>query len=130
MHPQSGKGTSDFLDFAQPARLYANMGRLLLLLAALVLITLPVTQQIWTWDRFLHGGHDFETSVLLILITLCLVLVLVRCGNQCVTLLFRSLSGFCPPPPHSPALSAPNYPFRAVCTVGLHGPASNRPSRI
>jgi hypothetical protein len=103
------------------------MGRLLLLLAAFVLITLPFTQQFWTWDRFLHGGHDFETSVLLILTTLCLVLVLVRRGNQCLTLLFRSLAVFCSPPPQSPALAAPNYRFRAVCTVGPPGRAYNRP---
>ena len=110
MHPLSGKGTSDFLGFGQPAHLYANMGRLLLVLAALVLIALPFTQQIWTWDRFLHGGHDFETSALLILTTFCLVLVLVRCGHQCVTLIFRSLAGLCSPPPQSSALPASNAP--------------------
>jgi hypothetical protein len=106
------------------------MGRLLLLLAALVLIALPFTQQIWTWDRFLHGGHDFETSVLLILTTLCLVLVLARGCHQCVTLLIRSLAAFCSPPPQSSALSAPNYPFRAVRTADPPGAASNRPIQI
>lgn len=130
MIPLSGKGTSDFLDLAQPAHLYSNVGRLLLLLAALVLIALPFTQQIWTWDRFLHGGHDFETSVLLILTTLCLVLVLVRCGHPCVTLLFRSLAAFCSPPPQSSALSAPNFRFDVVGMVGPSRGAYSKPIQI
>jgi hypothetical protein len=127
VHRLSDRGTSDFFDFAQPAHLYSGMGRLLLLLAAFVLISLPFTQQFWTWDRFLHGGHDFETSVLLILTTLCLVLVLARRGNQCLSLLFRSRGVFCSPSPQSSTLSAPNCRFRAVCAAGPPGRAYNRP---
>jgi hypothetical protein len=63
------------------------MGRLLLVLASVVLIALPFTQQIWTWDRFLHGGQDFETTVLLILTSLCLVLVMARGCRQVIKLL-------------------------------------------
>jgi hypothetical protein len=124
----SDRGTSDFLDFAQPAHLYSNMGRLLLLLAALVLIALPFTQQIWSWDRFLHGGHDFETSVLLILTTLCLVLVLVRRGDQCVNLLFRSLAALCSSPPLSSALPASNSGI--ADTVGPRRAAYSKPRQI
>jgi hypothetical protein len=126
--PLSGKGTSDFLGFGQPAHLYAHMGRLLLVLATLVLIALPFTQQIWTWDRFLHGGHDFETGVLLILTTLCLVLVLVRCGHQCVNLLFRSLAGLCSPPTLLSSLPASNSGI--ADTVGPRGAAYSKPLQI
>lgn len=50
----------------------------LLALVAVCLLGSPVTQQLWAWDRFLHGGQDFETGAFLILISLCLILVLVR----------------------------------------------------
>jgi hypothetical protein len=63
------------------------MGRLLLVLSSVVLIALPFTQQVWTFDRFLHGGQDFETTVLLILTSLCLVLVMARGCRQGIKLL-------------------------------------------
>lgn len=67
-----------FIWLMRPACLHAWLSRLLLLVATVVLIANSVTQNIWTWDRFLHGGHDFETNVLLILAALCLVLVLAQ----------------------------------------------------
>jgi hypothetical protein len=76
-----------------PAYGYARLGRFLLFLTSIVLITLPFTQHLWTWDRFLHGGQDFETCVLLIVTTLCLVLVMVRGCQQWLTLLLAFLSG-------------------------------------
>jgi hypothetical protein len=54
------------------------MSRFLLMLTTVVLIASPVTQRIWAWDRFLRGGQDFESGVLMILITLCLVLLLAQ----------------------------------------------------
>jgi hypothetical protein len=42
---------------------------------------------VWTWDRFLHGGQDFETTVLLIVTSLCLVLVMARGCRQGIKLL-------------------------------------------
>jgi hypothetical protein len=70
------------------------MALLLLMLAAVVLIALPFTQQVWTWDRFLHGGQDFETTVLLILTSLCLVLVMARACRQVIKLLLTLWSKF------------------------------------
>ena len=78
MHHRLNTVCSNLLGFASPAQLYARAGRLLLLVAAIVLIALPFTQRLWTWDRFLHGGHDFETNILLIVVALCLVLVMVQ----------------------------------------------------
>jgi len=41
---------------------------------------MPLTQYAWTWDHFLHGGGDFESSLLLLVICLGLLLVL---RHQC-----------------------------------------------
>jgi hypothetical protein len=70
--------------FACAARVYAEIGRFLLMLTTVQLITSPLTQRIWTWDHFLRGGQDFESSVLMILITLCLVLLLAQNCKQSV----------------------------------------------
>ena len=60
------------------------IARALLILTAISLITMPVTQHLWTWDRFLHGGRDFELSTLMILSFLGLVLVLSKNLKQCI----------------------------------------------
>jgi hypothetical protein len=77
----------DWIGFARPGHGFQNVGRLLLVLASVVLIALPFTQQVWTWDRFLRGGQDFETTALLILTSLCLVLVMARGCRQGIKLL-------------------------------------------
>jgi len=65
-------------------------------MSAVSLGTMPVTQRIWTWDRFLHGGHDFELCALMALIFLSLVLVLSKHCRRCIELLFAQsrLRGF------------------------------------
>ena len=72
------------------ARVYAEIGRFLLMLTTVQLITAPVTQRIWTWDHFLHGGQDFEFSVLMLLMTLCLVLLLAQHCKQSVKCLLAT----------------------------------------
>ena len=62
----------------------------MLLLIAIQVITSPLTQRIWTWDHFLHGGQDFESSVLVILLTLCLVLLLAQHCKQSANLLLAA----------------------------------------
>jgi hypothetical protein len=66
------------------ARMVARVARILLVLMGVSLITMPVTQQMWIWDHFLHGGQDFELSMLLVLSFLCLTLVLAKHGKQYV----------------------------------------------
>jgi hypothetical protein len=51
---------------------------LLLALVGTSLLSSPVTQQMWEWDRFLRGGQDFETGSFLILVSCCLLVVLVH----------------------------------------------------
>lgn len=60
------------------------------MLTAILLVTAPLTQYIWTWDHFLHGGQDYESSTLMVLAFLCLVLVLAQHCKQSVTLLFAA----------------------------------------
>jgi len=87
MHHQFNTGWRGWIGSARPGHWFQSAGRLLVVLAAIMLVALPFTQQVWTWDRFLHGGQDFETTVLLILTSLCLVLVMVRGCHQGIKLL-------------------------------------------
>ena len=82
------KGSGEFLDYAPyinrphndasalPAHALKNVGRFLLVLAAVELISMPLTQYAWTWDHFLRGGMDFESSLLFLVVCLHLLLVL------------------------------------------------------
>ena len=53
-----------------------NAGLFLLMCAAVELISMPLTQYAWTWDHFLHGGMDFESSLLFLVVCLGLLFVL------------------------------------------------------
>jgi len=66
------------------ARTLAWAGRYLLVLSALSLLTMPITEHLWTWDRFFQTGRDFELGTLMVLMFFCLVLVLSRQCKQCV----------------------------------------------
>lgn len=59
-------------------------GRSLLILSAVSVLTMPLTQYFWTWDRFLRGGEDFELVSFMVLTVLCLVLVLSQHCKRCV----------------------------------------------
>ena len=72
------------------ARVLARIGRSLLILVIVSLLTMPVTQHLWTWDRFLRGGQDFELTALLVLSIICLVLVLSKHGKQGIDSLFAN----------------------------------------
>lgn len=86
------------------------IGRFLLILSAVSLITSPLTQQLWTWDRFLHGGQDFELAVLTMLTFYCLVVVLSNSCRLCVQSLFAP----CP-------LLEGNSDERESAAISLHG---------
>jgi hypothetical protein len=47
--------------------------RMILLLTALVVAMMPVTEQLCTWDPFILTGHDFEFSLLGVLVFCALV---------------------------------------------------------
>jgi hypothetical protein len=81
-----------------------------LILIALSLVTMPITEHLWAWDRFLHGGQDFELGALLVLSFLCLVLVLSR---QCQKRVESSLSTWC-----VAALQSINCVAPGICLTG------------
>lgn len=62
--------------------LCARLSRFLLLLAAVEVFTMPLTQHLWTWDHFLQGGQDFELGLLVIVTCLCLVLLRAQHSRQ------------------------------------------------
>jgi hypothetical protein len=57
---------------------------------------MPLTEHLWTWDKFLRGGPDFEFGLLGIASLLCLVLVLSQHYKLVINLLLtlRRLIGF------------------------------------
>lgn len=74
------------------------MSRLLLLLVAIELITMPVTQHLWAWDGFVHGGQDFELGLFMIVVCVCLGLLRAQHGRQRVSRLLairRRLADAC-----------------------------------
>lgn len=90
MNPTHNTSRPNLNAFACAARLLVWMGRFLLLLTVLLLVTTPLTQHIWIWDRFLHGGQDYESSTLVMLAFLCLVLVLAQHCKQSVDMLLAT----------------------------------------
>lgn len=119
----------DVLAFLHPLNWFRSLGRFLLAVALTLAVMIPYLQHIWSWDRFLQGGHDFETNLLLFLSLLCLVLLLSRRGHQSIDAWFASLRirRFFP---SRPSLAAnPGYLF-AELPDDDPGPALALPLRI
>lgn len=118
-------GWSSLSACASKWQMCATLSRLLLMLAAVEVITMPLTQHLWTWDHFLHGGQDFELGLLTIVTCLCLVLLHAQRCSQNVDLVIslRSLLqrafGNAPPLTMSPGAGI-------VCSLParLQGPGS------
>jgi hypothetical protein len=79
--------------FASRAQICVDLSRLLLGFAFLELLTMPLTQHLWTWDHFLQGGQDFELGLFVIVTCLCLVLLRAQHSRHKIRLLlaFRRL---------------------------------------
>src|SRR5579863_5428291 len=78
----------DRIPHASASRPLAWIACSLLVLCAISILTMPLTQYLWGWDRFMHGGQDFELGTLMVLTLLCLALVLPKLCKQCVQSLF------------------------------------------
>ena len=63
----------------------ALVGRVLIVLTALLIAVIPWTEYYWDFDNFLHGGQDFELGLLATITVFCLVLVLLQHNKQGVT---------------------------------------------
>ena len=66
------------------------LGRLLLGLTGLLLVLMPWSEHMWSWDRFFHGGQDVEFGLLTIAAVLCLALLL---SQRCLQLTPLTLLG-------------------------------------
>jgi hypothetical protein len=77
--------------FANRMQLCVDLSRLLLGFAFIELLTMPITQHLWTWDHFLRGGQDFELGLFVIVTCLCLVLLRAQHCRQTI----RHLFAFC-----------------------------------
>jgi hypothetical protein len=65
----------------------AASGRVLLMLTALMIVVMPWTEYVWSFDNFLRGGQDFELGLLSLAALLCLVVVLLQHGREGVAFL-------------------------------------------
>lgn len=65
----------------------ARLSRLLLLLITVEVVTMPLTQHLWHWDGFLHGGQDFELGLLVIVVCICMALLRAQQGRRRIGLL-------------------------------------------
>lgn len=99
------------------------LGRFLLALSAISLLTSPLTQQLWSWDHFLHGGQDFELAALMIFTALALVVVL---SKQCGQYVHVQLGPLCllarESIPHPMAGDATDWQW----SIAQTGPAAGR----
>jgi len=100
IHPNSAAAIRGYLKHSSPYRLhFKRLTRActwisfgLLILTFVSVVTSPLTQEVWTWDRFLRGGQDFESGVLLVLVSLCLVLLLAQLITGAADLVPAALS--------------------------------------
>jgi hypothetical protein len=61
--------------------------RILVALAFILLVVMPITEHLWTFDKFLRGGPDLELGLFALVSVLCLVSVLASHRRQDVALL-------------------------------------------
>jgi hypothetical protein len=68
------------------SRVWAAGSRIALLLTAIIVFLMPLTEYLWHFDKFLRGGQDFEFGLLAVATILCLVMFLLQHGKQTVQL--------------------------------------------
>jgi hypothetical protein len=94
-------------------------------LNVIVLVLSSFTEHLWTWDRFLRGGQDFELSLLALLAFCCLILVLAQHLRRTIDSLLDSSNR----PSYGDEIQ-PSWPVRIVSTLllseagGLSPPAA------
>lgn len=66
------------------------LGRFLLIVTAILIAIMPLTEYLWTFDRGFRGGQDFEFGILSIATIFCMVIVVSRLRRQCVLMLLAA----------------------------------------
>ncbi len=59
--PQLRKRSKGLVSRSQARRILSS--RVILLLTALLIALMPLTEHLWTWDAFICSGHDLELSL-------------------------------------------------------------------
>ena len=67
--------------------IWAVGSRAALLLTAVVVLIMPLTEYLWHFDKFLRGGQDFELGLLSVATFFCLAMILLQHGKSFVSLL-------------------------------------------
>lgn len=93
MNLQTRRSCFRALSLSDVPKGWVRAGRALLVLNVIVLILSSFTEHLWTWDRFLRGGQDFELSLLALIAFFCLILVLAQHFRRNVSDLLRSRTG-------------------------------------
>ncbi len=74
---------------------WAAGSRIALLLTAVLVLVMPWTEYFWHFDKFLHGGQDFELGLLSVATFICLILVMLQHGKREVTLILAIRTWIC-----------------------------------
>jgi hypothetical protein len=115
------------------ARSAVCLGRVLLIIVAIELLTMPITQGLWTWDKFLHGGQDFELGLLVIITCLCLILLRTEQSKRSLGLLVLMRALLFRAPERAAfqlAIAAPSRDRRPRSTSSFPAAALNLPLLI
>ena len=125
--------TSSQISAERVSRICVLAGRLILLFSTLLILVMPWTEYACNFDRFPYEGQDFELGILAIAAIFGLAIILLRHGQQEMSLMLALRSwlaficrdtrsclveGFCAPvatfhipPLPSPALEKYNLPL-------------------
>jgi hypothetical protein len=107
---------------------WAAGSRVALLLTAILVLVMPWTEYFWHFDKFLHGGQDFELGLLSVATFICLILVMLQHGKREVTLILAVRTWICFILRHG-ADPAPGMLCRLVAelhTIAVASPALGR----
>src|ERR1700761_5351945 len=63
------------------------LGQILVFLTALLVAVMPITEYLWTFDKFLRGGQDCEFGLLALAAIFCLILLLSHQRREVLSLL-------------------------------------------
>ena len=63
-------------------RFWVTCTRIVLLLTGLLILVMPLTEYLWHFDNFPHGGDDFELGAFSVAIVVCLILVMLQNRNR------------------------------------------------
>jgi hypothetical protein len=75
--------------------IWAAGSRIALLVTAIVVLVMPITEYLWHFDKFLRGGQDFELGLLSVATIFCLAMILLQNGKSSVSLLLSLRKWLC-----------------------------------